>query len=71
MRMYRRIRELREDSDFTQKELANYLHCSQQAYSNYENGARDIPLSALIKLARFYSVSIDYILEVTDNKKLK
>ena len=64
--MYRRIRELREDNDLTQRELADYLHCSQQVYSNYELGQRDIPTEILRQLSLFYHVSTDYILELTD-----
>jgi len=66
--MFRRIRDLREDRDLTQKELANALSCSQQVYSNYELGQRDIPTDILIRLADFYHVSTDYILGLTDNK---
>lgn len=64
--MYRRIRDLREDSDLTQKQLANILHCSQQVYSNYELGQRDIPTSVLIQLAKFYHTTTDYLLGLTD-----
>lgn len=67
--VYRRIRDLREDHDLTQKELAKALNCSQQVYSNYELGQRDIPTDILIKLSRFYNVSVDYILGITDNQK--
>lgn len=67
--MYRRIRDLREDNDLTQKQLAVELNCSQQVYSNYELGQRDIPTDILIKLSKFYNVSIDYILEMSDNPK--
>ena len=66
--MYQRIRDLREDADLTQKQMAQILNCSQQVYSNYELGQRDIPTDILIKIARFYSVSTDYILELSDNK---
>ena len=65
--MYRRIRELREDRDLTQKEMAKALNCSQQVYSNYELGQRDIPTDILIKLCRFHRVSADYILELSDS----
>lgn len=65
--MYRRIRELREDRDLTQRQMAKELRCSQQVYSNYELGQRDIPTDILIALARFYGVSADYILGLTDN----
>lgn len=65
--MYKRIRDLREDRDLTQKQLAEILHCSQQVYSNYELGQRDIPTEILIALANYYKVSVDYILGLTDN----
>ena len=67
--MYQRIRDLREDRDLKQKQLAEYLHCSQQVYSNYELGQRDIPTDVLIRLANFYHVSIDYLLGQTSNPK--
>ena len=68
--MYQRIRDLREDRDLTQKELAAVLSCSQQVYSNYELGQRDIPTDILIKLSAFYNVSVDYILQITNNPKI-
>ncbi|MBR7116851.1 MAG: helix-turn-helix transcriptional regulator [Clostridia bacterium] len=68
--MYRRIRDLREDRDLTQKVVAKELNCSQQVYSNYELGQRDIPTYILIKLAKFYGVSVDYILDLTDNPSI-
>lgn len=64
--LYRRIRDLREDKDITQKEMARLLNCSQQVYSNYELGQRDIPTDILIKLAHIHNVSVDYILGLTD-----
>ena len=67
--MYQRIRDLREDRDLKQKQLADYLNCSQQVYSNYELGQRDIPTDVLIKLALFYNVSVDYILGLTNRSK--
>lgn len=67
--MYRRIRDLREDHDWTQRQVAEYLHCSQQVYSNYELGQRDIPTDVLIKLARLYDVSTDFLLGLTNNPK--
>ena len=67
--MYRNIRELREDNDITQKTVAAYLNCSQQVYSNYELGQRDIPTDVLIKLSEFYHVSTDYLLGLTDKKE--
>ena len=67
--MYQRIRDLREDNDLKQRQLAEYLHCSQQVYSNYELGQRDIPTDVLIKLSALYRVSTDYILGLTNNPK--
>ncbi len=69
--MYRRIRDLREDNDLTQREIAKELNCSQQVYSNYELGQRDIPTDILIRLSKFYNVSVDYILEITDEPKIQ
>lgn len=66
--MYRRIRDLREDADLYQKDLAEYLQCSQVCYSHYEIGKRDVPTDVLIKLARYYNTSVDYILGLTDIK---
>ncbi len=66
--VYRRIRDLREDRDITQREMAQILHCSQQVYSNYELGQRDIPTEILIRLAQFHKVSVDYILGISDKK---
>lgn len=65
--LFKRIRELREDHDLKQKNLAEILNCSQQVYSNYELGQRDIPTDILIKLSRFYKVSVDYILGLKDD----
>ena len=65
---YKRIRDLREDKDITQKQMANILHCSQQVYSNYELGQRDVPTEILIQLAKFHEVSVDYILGISDRK---
>lgn len=64
-----RIKELREDADLTQTDIANLLNCSQTAYSKYEKGQREISIINLIKLARFYNVSTDYILGLTNNPK--
>ena len=69
-RMYRRIRDLREDHDYTQKQVAGLLNCSQQVYSNYELGQRDIPTEILIKLSAIYKVSTDYILGITDSPEM-
>lgn len=64
--MYDRIRTLREDKDLLQKDIAQYLYCSQVAYSRYELGQRDIPTQTLIALAKFHNTSIDYLLGLTD-----
>ena len=64
-----RLKDLREDADITQKELAEYLHVKQNTYSQYENGQRQLPIEMLIALARYYETSTDYILELTDIKK--
>lgn len=66
--MYRRIKDLREDADLKQRELAAILNCSQRVYSNYERGDLDIPTEVLIKLAIYYNTSVDYILGLTDIK---
>lgn len=68
--MYKRIYELRTDNDLKQREIAEILNCSQRVYSNYERGDLDIPTEILIKLSRFYNVSTDYILEITDKKDI-
>ena len=65
---YTRLRNLREDKDMTQKQLAAILHCSQRIYSNYERGDVDIPTEILICLSTVYNTSIDYILDQTDVK---
>ncbi len=65
--MYTRLRDLREDRDMNQTQIAKMLGMSQTGYSKYETGENDIPTSILIKLARFYNVSIDYLLGETDN----
>lgn len=67
--MYQRIRDLREDHDLKQRQLAEYLNCSQRVYSNYELGQRDIPTDILIKLSKLYDVSVDYLLGLTNNSK--
>ena len=66
--MYKRIREMREDADLFQKDLARYLQCTQVCYSQYELGKRDIPTDVLIRLAQYYQTSIDYLLGLTDVK---
>lgn len=67
--MYQRIRDLREDRDWKQRQLSEFLNCSQQVYSNYELGQRDIPTEVLIKLSSLYNVSVDYLLGLTNNPK--
>ena len=64
--MYHRIRDLREDHDLTQKQIAQMLGMSQTGYSKYETGENDIPTQVLIKLADFYQTSIDYLLGRTN-----
>ena len=67
--MYKRIRDLREDKDLSQKELSKILNMSQTGYSKYEVGTNDVPTKILIQLAQFYNTSIDYILGLTDEIK--
>ena len=67
--MYERIRNLREDKDMTQTQVATYLNCSQRIYSNYERGEVDIPTGILIKLADLHNTSTDYLLNRTNRKK--
>lgn len=68
--MYKRIRDLREDKDLNQTQIAKILNMSQTGYSKYETGENDIPTSVLIKLADFYNVSTDYILGRSDSPKI-
>ena len=67
--MYKRIRDLREDRDLSQTEVAKFLNMSQTGYSKYEVGTNDIPTKILIQLAKFYNTSIDYLLGITDEIK--
>ena len=67
--MYQKIRELREDKDLTQTQIAKILNCSQRIYSNYERGEVDIPTQVLIKLAEFHGTSVDFLLGLTDEKR--
>ena len=64
-----RLKDLREDCDIKQLQLAKYLNIKQNTYSQYENGQRQIPLDLLIKLAKYYNTSTDYLLGLTDEKK--
>lgn len=68
MNMNLRIRDLREDSDRTQKEIADYLLCDQSLYSKYERGERDLPLELAVKLAQYYHTSVDYLVGLTGKK---
>lgn len=67
--MYQRIRDLREDTDLRQQDMAEYLQCTQVCYSYYESGKRDIPTDVLIRIARYYDVSVDYLLGLTDRRE--
>lgn len=68
--LYSRIRNLREDKDMTQAQMGDILLCSQRVYSNYERGDIDIPTQTLIKIADFHKVSVDYLLNRTDNPNM-
>ena len=70
MIMHLRIRDLREDADLTQTQVAKILLCDQSLYSKYERGERDLPLALAVKLADFYHVSVDYLLGRTDKKEM-
>lgn len=67
--MYNRIRNLREDNDLTQKQVAQILNMSQTGYSQYEIGKNDIPTRVLVILSNYYNTSIDYLLGITDEIK--
>ncbi len=64
-----RLKDLREDLDIKQEVIAKYLNVKQNTYSQYENGQRQLPISVLISLAKYYNVSTDYILGITDIKE--
>ena len=66
--IYQRIRDLREDADLKQRDVAAFLHCSQQVYSNYELGQRDIPTAILIALADLHHTNVDYLLGLTPTR---
>ena len=68
--MYQRIRALREDRGMTQVQMGEILGCSQRVYSNYERGDVDVPTATLIKIADFHGVSVDYLLERTNNPRI-
>ena len=67
--MYRKIRDLREDKDLSQREIGEAIGVPQRTYSYYENGERMIPPDVLIRLAQFYGTSVDYLLGLTDARK--
>lgn len=67
--MYKRIRDLREDRDLTQKQIGQLLNMSQTGYNQYEIGKNDVPTKILIELAKFYNTSTDYLLGITDEIK--
>ena len=64
-----KIRDMREDNDLTQTQVANYLNCDQSLYSKYEKGKRDVPLHIMVKLALFYHTSVDYLVGLTNEIK--
>lgn len=66
---FKRIEDLRIDKDKTQQQIADVLNCNRQVYARYERGIREIPVSMLIALAKYYRVSIDYLTELTDISK--
>lgn len=66
---FRRIRDLREDADKTQIEVAKYLHMQRSVYRRYESGEREIPVWAVIKLAELYDVSTDYLLGLSNKRR--
>ncbi|MBQ7035010.1 MAG: helix-turn-helix transcriptional regulator [Clostridia bacterium] len=65
--MFKRLRDLREDRDLTQAQMADFLKIHQTTYSDYEIGKLNVPIDVFIKLARFYHTSIDYLAELTDD----
>lgn len=69
MQMYARIRELREDNDLNQSQIAEIINVSQSTYSRYESGYLDVPSEVLIALSKYYKVSVDYILGISDKQK--
>lgn len=66
--MENRLRDLREDADLNQTQIARYLGMSQTGYSKYETGENDIPTQVLVKLARYYKTSVDYILGISNER---
>ena len=68
-KMFERIRDLREDNDLKQKDLASYLSVDQSTYSDYENGRINVPVDMLIKIAEYYNVSLDYLVGRSNTKE--
>ena len=68
---YKRIRDLREDENLSQRQIAEILHMHKTTYARYETGEREIPFNIAILLARYYKVSLDYIAGLTQNKEIK
>ena len=68
MLMRLRIRDMREDQDISQQQIADYLMCDQSLYSKYERGERTVPLEIMVKLADYYHTSLDYLVGITDQK---
>ena len=66
-----RLKDIREDRDITQKTVAEYLHIKQNTYSQYENGQRGLPIEILIALSRYFNVSTDFILGISDNPNIQ
>lgn len=67
--MHNRLKEMREDKDIKQKVIAKYLSCDQSLYSKYERGKREVPTEVIVKMAKFYGTSTDYLLYMTDESK--
>ena len=67
---FQRIQDLRTDADLSQKQLSEILHISQRSYSHYETGSRNIPVEMLIRLAKYYDISVDYLVGRTDKKEM-
>ncbi len=63
-----RLKDMREDSDMTQKQIADILHIRQSTYCQYENGQRQVPIAVLIELARIYKTSVDFLIGITDQR---
>ena len=68
---FNNLKSIREDNDIRQKDIAKYLNVSQNTYPQYETGVIALPAEVLIKLSKFYNVSVDYLLDLTDNPKIR